>query len=106
MLELCTVYRDKKTPDEWVRALSFPSFCFAFNSFSVLYFLVGKGAAVVPILLSFTSYPTYTCFGVFKSPNVWRTFSIDRFSKPEKSQKNPVYLRSTVNRLHQVTHAE
>ena len=37
-LSKCPVYSSSRTPDEWVRTLSFPSFCVFFALFSVLFF--------------------------------------------------------------------
>ena len=79
-----------------------------FALFSVLFFWWVRGVNYCCCSYSsiFHSIPRYTCFWLFNLPNVWRTFFIGRFSKPENSQKNPGYLRPTVNTFCQVTPRE
>ena len=69
------------------------------------FFFLGGGRALIfvaagPILLFFTPYPNYTCFSLSKLPKVCITFFFGRFSKPEISQRNPGYLRPTINALY------
>ena len=68
---------------------------------------MGLIIAAASILL-FTPYPKYTwyLFLAFQVTKRVAYFVFGRFSKPENSQKNPGYLRPTLNTSYRVTRGE